>query len=75
MKSQSPPPPTEQGQSNSSPIPPLLFFLRVLIADRMSIDNDESSSQVISPMSPGPVPSEKAYSDLWDDIERRLLGE
>jgi len=68
MKSQLPPPQMEQGQSNSP------YFLLVLIADRMRIDNDESSSQVISPVSPGPAPSERVSSDLWEEIERSLLG-
>jgi len=41
----------------------------------MSLDNDESSNRVVSPTSPGDVNSVKEFSDPWDDIEKRLLGE
>src|SRR5579859_2535567 len=49
------------------------LFCRVLIADRLSLDNDGSSSRVISPASPGDANSAKESYDPWDDIERSLL--
>ena len=49
--------------------------LRMLIADRLSLDNDESSNPKVSLTSPGAVNSEKEFIDPWEEIERSLLGE
>lgn len=46
----------------------------ILIADR-SVDNDESSSRIISVTSHGDVNSERASLDPWDEIEASLLAE
>jgi hypothetical protein len=47
----------------------------MLIADRLSLDNAESSNPIVSPTSLGDANSGKGFSDPWDEIERSLLGE